>query len=100
MNWIPVPLLMGHAYFVFPLGTFVLGSVSEMLAIWFTAWMRDAHALGLGIRGGRTSAAKSSTTSVSSARMPHQGFLVFIYGLSCVLLTVILDTFENNLKGF
>src|ERR1051326_9504859 len=55
----------------------VLGNVIETLATWFTADMRDARALGLA-SGGRTTAAKSSAMTTSSAGITHRGFLFFI----------------------
>lgn len=64
---------------------FVPGTVAHALAMWFTADIREACALGLD-RGGRVTAAKTSATSVRSASTPHFVFPIFMYENSCVLL--------------
>ena len=63
---------------------FVFGIVIAKLEMLFTPVIRDARALELG-RGGRTSAAKSSAMSASSASIPHCGFLFFMYVESTML---------------
>ena len=75
-------------------GAFVLGIVHETLSTWFTVWMRDARAFGLG-RGGRTNVAKSSEMTASNAGIPRCGFLF----LTCATLLRFANTFNVTLSG-